>query len=214
MNELFSRLTLLAAVSATLGISACSNDDDDANEVQPAAALKTETTTNLAPMPRATNPTTGQPGTPKHYAFYNLATKSEVPYTDSATTKWDIAVRGTTILTNGGSSGPGQGGALVQEGLFAEIVAAPTTGYQVDSPTAKAITTGSGKGWYNYNSTTHIVTPIAGRVLLVRTATGKYAKLEIVSYYKDAPATPTGTEPSGYYTFRYVYQPNGSVNLK
>ena len=211
MNQLFSRFALLTLSGATLVFSACSKDDND-NEVKPAEALKTETASNLAPTPSA--PTTGQPSTPRHYAFYSFATKSAVAYTDSATTKWDLAVRGTDILINGGSSGPGQGGAIVKEGLFSEITTAPTTDYKVDAPGALAITKGSGKGWYNYNNTTHVVTPIAGRVLLIRTATGKYAKVEIVSYYKDAPATPAGTEPSGYYTFRYVYQPDGSTNLK
>lgn len=214
MTQLFSRLTLLALTGATLGFAACSKDDDDDNPVQPAAELKTETMKNLAPAAATADPATGRPGTPKHYAFFSFATNSEVPYTDSATTKWDIAVRTTTILVNGGSSGPGQGGAIVQDGLFAEVATAPTSGYNVDTPTAKAIPTGSGKGWYNYNSTTHVVSPIAGKVLLVRTATGKYAKMEILSYYKDAPATPTGTEPNSHYTFRYVYQPNGSPTLK
>lgn len=215
MNQLFSRFAWLTLSGAALALSACANDDNNDNEVKPAEALQTETASNLGPAPTSTtNPTTGQPGTPRHYAFYNLATKSEVPYTDSATTKWDIAVRTTTILVNGGSSGPGQGGAIVQDGLFSQITAAPATGYKVDSPTAYAIPTGSGKGWYNYNSTTHVVSPIAGKVILLRTAAGKYAKLEIVSYYKDAPASPTGTEPRGYYTFRYVYQPDGSTNLK
>jgi len=204
---------LLALTGAALSLSACSKDDDD-TAVQPVPELPTETAKNLAPAAGAANPITGQPGTPRHYAFYSLANKSEVLYTDSATTKWDIAVRGTTILVNGGSSGPGQGGAIVKEGLFAEQTTAPTTGYRVDTATEKAIKTGSGNGWYSYNSTTHLVVPIAGRVLLLRTATGKYARLEVVSYYKDAPTTPTGTEPSGYYTFRYVYQPDGSTNLK
>ena len=213
MINLFSRLPFLALTGAALSLGACSKDDNDA-AVQPATELPTETAKNLAPAAGAVNPTTGQPGTPRHYAFYSLATKSEVLYTDSATTKWDIAVRGTTVLVNGGSSGPGLGGAIVKEGLFAEQTTAPTTGYRLDTATEKAIKTGSGNGWYSYNSTTHVVAPIAGRVLLLRTATGKYARLEIVSYYKDAPATPAGTEPSGYYTFRYVYQPDGSTNLK
>jgi hypothetical protein len=55
-----------------------------------------------------------------------------------------------------------------------------------------------------------VVTPIAGRVLAIRTALGNYAKIEIQSYYQNAPTAPTSANPSGYYTFRYVYQPNGT----
>jgi len=79
-----------------------------------------------------------------------------------------------------------------------------------DATNTYAIPTGSGNGWYNYNSTNNLITPIAGKVFVVKTHDGKYAKMEIISYYKDAPATPDATALSRYYTFRYVYQPNGT----
>jgi hypothetical protein len=212
MNHLFrySALALLAASS--LALTSCNDDDDDQqDDVKP--ALETKTVSSLAPQP-STPTGTGQPGTPRHYTFYSLTEGKEIAYPDSATSKWDLAFRGTTILVNGGVSGPGQGGAQVKSGLFNELTTAPETGYAVDAASAKAIPTGSGNGWYNYNPTTHVVAPIAGRVIFVRTATGKYAKLEVTSYYQGAPANPTGTEPSGYYSFRYVYQPDGSRNLQ
>jgi len=158
--------------------------------------------------------TTGQPLAPAHYTFYSFVSKGTVPYTDSASTKWDVAFRGTTVLVNGGSSGPGQGQAQVVTGLFPELTTAPATGYKADAATAKAIPTGSGNGWYSYDATTHLISPIAGRVIALKTALGKYAKLEITNYYKDAPAAPSATSPSGYYSFRYVYQADGTTNLK
>ncbi|UOQ54803.1 HmuY family protein [Hymenobacter cellulosivorans] len=213
MHYLFFRTALLAvAAASTLSLTSCDQDDDQ-TETAVKPALQAKTVTSLAPQ-SAVPTSTGQPGTPRHFTFYSLADGKEVPYTDSTSTKWDLAFRGTTILTNSGSSGPGQGGAQVKDGLFAELTTAPETGYAVDAAAAKAIPTGSGKGWYNYNSTTHVVSPIAGKVLVIRTAAGKYAKLEVTNYYKDAPATPAGTEPSGYYSFRYVYQPDGSRNLQ
>ncbi|UOQ74061.1 HmuY family protein [Hymenobacter cellulosilyticus] len=212
MNHLFLRAALATVAISTLGLTSC-NDDDEQAEAAVKPALQVQAVSSLAPQP-ATPTSTGQPGTPRHYTFFSLADGKEVPHTDSASTKWDLAFRGTTILTNGGSSGPGQGGAQVKSGLFAELTTAPETDYAVDAAAAKAIPTGSGKGWYNYNPTTHVVSPIAGKVLVIRTAAGKYAKLEVTNYYKGAPATPTGTEPSGYYSFRYVYQPDGSRNLQ
>ena len=74
-----------------------------------------------------------------------------------------------------------------------------------------AIPTGSGNGWYNYNPTTHVISPIAGKVIIVKTNDGKYAKVEILSYYKDAPENPTQESEYRYYTFNYVYQPNEGV---
>lgn len=203
---------LLLPLAAGLVLLASCSDKNDA-PTPAAPALTTETVSNLAAGVSASG-TGGQPVVSAKYTFYSFATNAVVPNADSATTKWDLGFRGTTIIVNGGASGPGQGGALVQTGLFADLTTAPETGYGVDARTALAIPTGSGNGWYNYNSSTNIVSPIAGKVLLVRTATGKYAKVEIVSYYQGAPAAPTATSASRYYTFRRVYQPDGSRNLK
>jgi hypothetical protein len=51
-----------------------------------------------------------------------------------------------------------------------------------------------------------------GVVLGVRTADGRYAKMQIVSYYKGGASVPTGAEGelARFYTFRYVFQPDGS----
>jgi hypothetical protein len=203
MKNLFRPALLLA--TGTLALASCSKDDD-ATTVTPAAQAQTVNSLSAA----GTTSSTGQPLAAKHYTFYSLADNKQIAYTDSSTTKWDVAFRGTTILINGGASGPGQGGAQVYTGLFADLITAPTTGYNVDAAAAKAIPTGSGNGWYSYSSTTNVVTPIAGRVLAIRTALGKYAKIEIQSYYQNAPTAPTSANPSGYYTFRYVYQPNGT----
>jgi hypothetical protein len=202
MNTRLHSALLLAA--GTLALASCSKDDD--NNATPAVQAQTVTSLSAA----GTASSTGQPIAAKHYTFYSLADGKQIAYTDSNSTKWDVAFKSTTILINGGTSGPGQGGAQVYTGLFADLVTAPTTGYSVDGAAAKAIPTGSGNGWYAYSSTTNVVTPIAGRVLAIRTALGKYAKMEIQNYYQNAPAAPTSANASGYYTFRYVYQPSGT----
>jgi hypothetical protein len=202
MNTRLHSALLLAA--GTLALASCSKDDD--NNATPAVQAQTVTSLSAA----GTASSTGQPIAAKHYTFYSLADGKQIAYTDSNSTKWDVAFKGTTILINGGASGPGQGGAQVYTGLFADLVTAPITGYSVDGAAAKAIPTGSGNGWYAYSSTTNVVTPIAGRVLAIRTALGKYAKMEIQNYYQNAPAAPTSANASGYYTFRYVYQPSGT----
>jgi hypothetical protein len=152
-----------------------------------------------------------------HFAFFSLERNEAVAVTDSATNKWDIAIRSTTILTNGGTSGPALGGAFVQRAVsfdtYATIPTDSTFRTDLNTTPAYAIPTGSGNGWYNYNTTTNIISPIPGNVIVVRTATGKYAKLEILSYYKDAPATPTATDVARYYTFRFIYQPNGTKSF-
>lgn len=202
------RLFLFAA--ATAAFPACSSSDDPAPVPLTATTVK-----DVAADPTSTS-STGQPvpGTNK-FTFYSMKNNAIVPNADSASTKWDVAFRGTTIITNGGTSGPGQGGVSVQSGIFDDIKTVPATAtFTQDSKAAYGIPSGSGNGWYNYNPATNIISPIAGKVFLLKTAEGKYAKMEILSYYKGAPATPAATDASRYYTFRYLYQPDGSTNLQ
>lgn len=160
----------------------------------------------------------GQPYGAGKYTFYSLEKNSIVPNSDSATTKWDLAFNGTKILTNSGTSGAGLGGAFVQIGLFDELKTIATDSiFKTDNaPASYAVTYGSGKGWYTYDPIKNLITPLAGRVLVIRTATGKYAKVEIIAYYKGG-ATLDATAPDAekiskqrYYTFRYIIQPNGT----
>jgi hypothetical protein len=66
--------------------------------------------------------------------------------------------------------------------------------------------------WYDYNlDGNHTITPKLGGIIVVRTPDDKYAKVQILSYYQNAPAVPVGTQHTArYYTFRYVYQANGT----
>jgi hypothetical protein len=163
---------------------------------------------------------TGQPVGTGKFTFFSLETGAIIPNSDSATNKWDIAFRGTTILTNNGSSGPGLGGAYVQVGLFNDIASVSLDStVRVDAGSVRAIKTGSNDGWYVYDATNNLVSPISGRVIIIRTATGKYAKLEINNYYKGG-TTPTictaaaiKSSEQRYYTFKYTYQPNGSTTF-
>lgn len=150
------------------------------------------------------------------FTYFRFSDSAVVAFNDSGSTKWDIAFKNTTIRTNSGSSGPGNGGAIVLKGTgFDDVSVAPTSGYGIDTASTKlAIKTGSGNGWYNYNTTTNIITPIPGVVIIVRTADGKYAKVEMLSYYKGAPATPEASSTSRFYKFKYVFGEDGSTNLK
>jgi hypothetical protein len=65
----------------------------------------------------------------------------------------------------------------------------------------------------------NLVTAIPGRVLVIRTGTGKFAKVEILNYYRGG-VTPASTASEDdklrkqrFYTFRFAYQPNGSLKF-
>jgi len=164
---------------------------------------------------------TGQPVGAGKYSFFSLETNTWVPNSDSATTKWDLAFSGTTIRVNNTTGGPGAGGAFVYVGTFDALAAVPVDSvFRVDNhPVSYAITRGSGKGWYNYDGANNLLTPIPGRVLVIRTASGKYAKVEILNYYKGG-ATPSASAPDNvkineqrYYSFRYTFQANGTTTF-
>lgn len=151
---------------------------------------------------------------------------------DSASTKWDIGFRGTTIIINGGTSGPGVGTAQLLTAAFQSVTQAPEAGYVADGDNTScpsvqtpggtfpgapyAICTGDGNGWYDYESSSNLITPIAGRTIVIRTAAnGSYAKLRILGYYKDNPVSPDPlSDEARYYTFEYVWQEDGSRNLQ
>ena len=137
--------------------------------------------------------------------------------TDSET-DWDIAFRATDIIVNGGSSmgtideptRNGDGGAYIAMGTMADVTEVDVSLFAQDSENGYAIMSGSGNGWYTYTGPpTFLVTPTAGRILVFKTADGKFAKVEILSYYQGAPDSPDAfTDQSRYYKFNYVYQPN------
>jgi hypothetical protein len=163
----------------------------------------------------------GQPIGAGKFTFYSFETNSIVPSSDSNSTKWDIAMRGTTIITNNGTSGPGKGGAFVYVGTYDDLTLVPADStFKIDAAPSYAITTGSNKGWYLYTPQTNLVTPIPGRVLVIKTATGRYAKVEITNYYKGGTTPPASasdaikTFSQRYYTFRFTYQADGTTSFK
>lgn len=203
----------LFLISLSLAVALMSCDKDEEDPVTPTTENgKLIVFSNLLAEPALTA---------NHYQFFRLSDSSIVPYTDSNSTKWDLAFRSTTILTNShGSdttgSGPGNGGAIVLTGKsFDEVTTAPSSGYSIDTTATKtAIRIGSNNGWYLYNGATNTISPKPGVILVIRTANGKYAKVEILNYYKDSPATPDTSSIPRYYKFKYFYQADGSKNLQ
>jgi len=215
------------AVVTMVGMIACSKDDntppvDTTNNgtFKVFTEGKVTTVQNLQGDTIIGIATNGQPYGSGKYTLFSLVDKAIVSNADSATTKWDVGFRGTTIITNGGTSGPGNGGAFVWLGAYDYLTTIPADStFKTDNAPNYAITTGSGKGWYNYNGATNLVNPIPGRVLVIRTANGKFAKIEILNYYKggvtpDASASDEDkVMKQRYYNYRFQYQPDGSKNF-
>lgn len=200
--KLFSLLFMLFAFVA------CSDDEDDTPDL---TAVESSTASNIeAPQTGGQGQSEPEGGPFTKFSF-------ETGTVTDSDTNWDIAFRGTSIAVNGGTETGtadepernGNAGVSIETATFASITSADGLTFVQDADGAYAIPTGSDNGWYNYNSTTFTITPIPGKILVFRTHDGKYAKVEILSYYRDAPAEPNGfVDEYRVYTFNYVYNPN------
>lgn len=158
----------------------------------------------------------------EHFTFYSFKDGKEIPLSDSATTKWDIGIRFTTLIFNSHASGPGKGGVIVKQGSYEDFTEAPQTGYAYDTipdnggavKYAVEANPRSPDAWYLYLPTNHKIEGKAGWFFVVKTADGKYAKLEISeATYAGWDGNPTHLPDTLIYKFRYVYQPDGSANF-
>ena len=195
----------LTILIISLAMVSCSDDTDPINTLPVTA----ETVTNLFA------PQQGGQGQPISgpFTYFDFASGQVT----NSPTEWDIAFRGTTIIVNGGSSlgtidepeRSGNAAAYIATGTFDAVNTVNEGNFVQDSDAGYAIPSGSGNGWYLYDPQAMLVSPIAGKVLVFKTRDGKYAKMEILSYYKDAPENPDAfTDEIRYYTFNYAYQPN------
>ena len=190
-------LTLLAIF---IGFSSCSNDDDNDT---PVLAVEAETVSNLYA------PQEGGQGEPISGQFTKFDFTTGAMTTSS--TDWDIAFRGTDIIINGGMSygaadepeRTGDAAAYMASGTFNSVVSVDSSLLEQDSVNGYVLS-----DWYTYSGPpTHAINPTAGKILVIRTRDGKFAKMEILSYYENGQPNE-GYTNYRYYTFNYVYQPN------
>jgi hypothetical protein len=151
------------------------------------------------------------------YTFFNFDSGKEVTALDSNSTAWHIGFSATTVILNGGASGPGTvTGQMLSGTSFETQTSAPTSGYVSDA-TIKAIS-----GWYNYYpgagfTGPHTIIPISDKLAAIKLSDGRYVKLEFLNYYLGAPLNvPTVGAPytvaSKYYSFRYQISASASTD--
>ena len=97
------KTVLILIIIQAILIFSCKKDSTGGS-VAPIA----KTITSLAADPgTGVDPQTGQPiGTTGKFTLFNFSSGLNVANTDSASIKWDIGFKGTTIIFNSGTSGP------------------------------------------------------------------------------------------------------------
>jgi heme-binding HmuY-like protein len=127
------------------------------------------------------------------YFSFRLGSVIETPRAG----EWDLAFKRYSII-----AGDGVGILDLGEARLDDVRAVPTTGYVVNEGRAEPRNAAIAS-WYRYGFFSHVLSP-KPHVWAVRTADGRYAKLEMVGYY-----CPGGRP--GCPTFRYVYQGDGTT---
>jgi hypothetical protein len=198
MKKIFGVLSL----TMFLLLVSCSKDDP----IDPGTTPEFVTVSNLD------TDTTGG----RTWTFYSFREKKAIDKADSATTKWDIAFNRTDIICNSGVRGPGNGAIQLLSGTdFVDLKTAPETGYfQETALSPFAIRQSNTAKWYNYNQDTHIITPVPGTVIVLKTADGKYVKIRMISYYQGNPVKPDDLSKARFLYFEFAYQPDGTRNFE
>lgn len=141
------------------------------------------------------------------WTFFDFSRNSVVEHPGPL--DWDLAVRRFYVIANGGAPGAAGAGFAGQGGIadlgpepFDSVRVLPARGYL---PNDRDSTNDAIRRWYDYGWASHLLRS-KNHVYAVKTADGKYAKVQIVSYYC------AGAQP-GCLTLRYVFQGNGSPNV-
>ena len=202
---------LILGIATAIIFSACTKDNNQSSST----CTITGVSYNVRDLPADTvigvNPRQEGYGAGKK-TYYSLANNSIVPSSDSLTTNWDLAIIATEIYIN--KNNGSLAGGFIYNGSFDGLCSVPT-----DSTFSTNALPFS--NWYKFDMTNFVVTPNLNNILVVRTTSGKYAKIEISNYYKGGVTPTSASDPTfydrtynpRYYTFRYIYQPNGTTNF-
>jgi hypothetical protein len=156
------------------------------------------------------------------WKYFSFEKNDTITVSDPATSSdWDLAFQRYRIKTNGGKSGNGLGSAANsyrkgQTGFDALILVSDTVTFVVDDEIQIAVQQGYATyivnpklyTWFGIELASQVTQIVpSDYIYIVKTGTGKFAKVWFKSYY-NAYAT------SGYVTIQYKYQPDGSKNLE
>ena len=205
---------LFMALGTLIGFQSCSDDDDDVQ----LKAIENEVTVDATAYDK--------------WVYFSFEKGELLTETTGVQGKmdgldWDIAFRRWDVRLNGGKSGSGKGAALLSEGHVAKtgwdaLTEVPETGYSVDGdlsvymrhkdpPVAtvgsSVITGGIGKGaWLVFSHKNGPSYDITNQIFVVKTASGKYAKIWLKQY-------TNAEKKGGHITMKYAYQKDGSRNF-
>jgi|GEM_PF-889776 hypothetical protein len=168
------------------------------------------------------------------WLYYSFDTEAIVPASQAKTDQWDIKFRavdfdptkpdtdrskyaslidiflrkGFFFLNSGNVNPNGKTVGVIIDSAFTQVTTAPDeTKFTVEDSTYFANPSKSivSQSFLTYSgSPNHTVAQNASRTLILRTRSGTYVKMQLLSIYKNHPATPTTQDDVGYYSIAFV----------
>jgi len=231
---------MLIVTAIALLITSCSKSSDPAPTTEPEVNTGTVAFNKLITVLNfgADMPAGSQPLDQQAPIYFSLENNSAVQLDYKLTNRWDISFSSIyrsfmsgnngADKSNPGTGGPGKGGIVCLAKNFDEVVEIPDDS-QFKTGTAAVGTDdsgafGEGTGYYLYDfggtikgdgsyDSQHVAFALSDtRTVIVRTAKGNYAKIQVLSLYKDLldPKTWKRDSPHTYLSFKYVLAKAGS----
>ena len=187
-------------VLALVVVVSCGKDENDPKDQE---GITTE-----EPVTRTINvPSTGTLTEPVT-RYYSLETGLEVNASEKETKKWDISFTRMEIRIN---SAFGVVGLVLKNKDILNVSEAPQDGYKKEGEFEEEDESGIVSqadntlfvNWFNYFQAETLSVQPKPNVYIIKTVSGKYVKLQLLSYYNESGA-------GGFYKFQYTIQPGGS----
>ncbi len=206
MKNITLKALIVSLIACSAGFVSCSDDDAESSTSSEIKRVTLSRKTDYG----------------NDWIYFSLSKCAELDIDEEShydDLTWDLAFNRYNVRTNSGASGAGQGGALDTEYTdLSAVTTVPSGEFAVD--VEGEITesfTGSGVTYTSSTLSDVLASAIAFagppptytpnyHVFIIRTADGKYAKLQVEGFYDDEGN-------SGYMTFSYFYQPDGSTDL-
>jgi hypothetical protein len=198
-----AKILLLAPLAALAALAGCAGDirPDDFGRTEDAAP--SDALTPTGPVTTAQNAdgtftTIVDATSMEKWTHLDLETRAEA----GEAGPWDLRFQRSHISANGGVTGTGGVEVVPLAAAFAEVTAAPASGWITDAPDGDDANLdpdyafAQGEGWYAYDVQTHVLRP-RPLVWVVRSTDGGVIKLAIERYY-DTVGTPA------WITFRWA----------
>jgi hypothetical protein len=163
----------------------------------------TAVNTNLLPASTLVIDATNE----EEWSYFDFSRGQQVKIHDSSSLEWDLAFRRGKIITNGGATNKfGKSGLMdLGEVSFDAVENVPLRDFVKDKATSTETENPVLVQWYKYNFITHKLTA-RKNIYVVRTADGKYAKIQFMSFY-------CADKQPGCIQMKYVYQNEGTKSF-